>query len=298
MSGFKKSAFSVVDFAMRFDTEDKCREHFFQLRFPHGFVCPKCGGSSCGQIRTRGLYQCKTCRKQISATSGTVFHGTHVSLRIWIWAIYLFTIDKRGCSALQLMRELKVTYKTAWFILHRLRIAMSHRESRYMLDTFVELDDTYLGTSTHGKKRGRGTEKAKIMVAVSKSREGIPMFAKMAVMLNLRSIEVGKFALKNIAEGTHISSDNASSYKKGLAEKYFHHFKTFEPEGDELVTLHTFISNFKAFIAGTYHGAERVHLQLYLDEFCFRFNRRDYGASLFERLLTAGLECAYLGYLG
>lgn len=205
--------------------------------------------------------------------------------------MYLFTVDKRRCSALQLMWQFKVTYKTAWYILHRLRIAMSHRKSRYMLDGFAELDDTYLGTITHGKKRGRDTEKAKIMVAVSKLAEGYPRFAKMAVMPNLKAVTVGKFALKNIVEGTHISSDIAQSYKKGLAEKYFHHFKTFDPSGEELVTLHTFISNFKAFIAGTYHGAYPVHLQLYLDEFCFRFNRHGCRDTMFKRLLNAGLAC-------
>ena len=291
MSVFPKAKFSIVDFSTRYSSEESCRELFFRLRFPHGFVCPHCGGSQLGMVRTRGLYRCKSCRKQISATSGTVFHGTHIKLNLWLWAMYLFTVDKRGCSAVQLMTKLRVTYKTAWYILHRLRIAMSHRESRYLLDGFVELDDTYLGTATHGKKRGRGTEKAKIMVAVSKSAEGYPRYAKMAVMPNLKSITVGKFARCSIAEGTHISSDNAKSYKKGLAEKYFHHFKTFDPAGSELVTLHTFISNFKAFIIGTYHGAERVHLQLYLDEFCFRFNRRRYRESMFERLLNAAVGC-------
>lgn len=149
----------------------------------------------------------------------------------------------------------------------------------------------FLGTVTHGKKHGRGTEKAKIMVAVSKSAESYPRFAKMAVMPNLKAVTVGKFALKNIAEGTHISSDNGRSYKKGLAEKNYHHFKTFNPSGEELVTLHTFISNFKAFIAGTYHGACPVHLQLYLDEFCFRFDHRGCRDTMFERLLNARLAC-------
>ena len=265
MSVFPKAKFSIVDFSTRYSSEESCRELFFRLRFPHGSVCPHCGGTQLGMVRTRGLYRCRSCRKQISATSGTVFHGTHIKLNLWLWAMYLFTVDKRGCSAVQLMTKLRVTYKTAWYILHRLRIAMSHRESRYLLDGLVELDDAYLGTATHGKKRGRGTEKAKIMV--------------------------GKFARRSIVEGTHISSDNARSYKKGLAEKYFHHFKTFDPAGTELVTLHTFISNFKAFIIGTYHGAERVHLQLYLDEFCFRFNRRRYRESMFERLLNAAVGC-------
>ena len=124
---------SILDFQKKYDTEDKCHEYFIHLKFPNGFKCPHCGGTSCGEIKTRNLLRCKTCRKQISVTSGTVFHGTHLSLLQIIWAIYLFANDKRGCSAVQIQRNLKVNYDTALYLLQRLRKAMKSRDDKYML---------------------------------------------------------------------------------------------------------------------------------------------------------------------
>lgn len=282
-----KGNMSVLDFQNQFDTEEKCRQFFIRLRYPDGFVCPHCGGTKCGQIRTRNLLRCKSCRKQISVTSGTVFHGSHLSLKQIIWAMYLFANDKRGCSAVQLQRMLKVNYDTAYFILQRLRKAMRNRDDRYLLEGIVELDDTYVGTATHGKKRGRGTEKSKVIVAVAKTANNAATYLKMQVVPNLKAITYGKFAKKNIVEGSHIESDNFASLKKGLAGKYFVHYETFSPDKDMLQHLHTAISNMKAFLNGTYHGVTKAHLQEYLDEFDFRYNRRKFGEHLFERLAMA-----------
>lgn len=289
-----KSKMSIMDFQKKFDTEDKCRDFLFELRFPHGFVCPHCGCSEYGNIKSRHLYQCKGCRKQISVTSGTVISHTHIKLTVWLWAMYLFANDKRGCSAMQIMRELSVTYKTAWFILHRLRNAMSERESSYMLDGIVELDDTYLGAVSHEKKRGRGTTKSKIIVGASKTTNGAIKYVKMAVLPNLKGITVGKFAKHNIAQDSIIESDNYSSYQKPLADKYFHKYETFAADKKMLVWVHTLISNMKAFIGGTYHGIERTYMQLYLDEFCYRFNRRNFNENLFERLALAAVNCHWI----
>lgn len=282
-----KGNMSILDFQNQFDTEEKCRKFFIRLRYPDGFVCPHCGGTKCGQIRTRNLLRCKSCRKQISVTSGTVFHGSHLSLKQIIWAMYLFANDKRGCSAVQLQRMLKVNYDTAYFILQRLRKAMRNRDDRYLLEGIVELDDTYVGTATHGKKRGRGTEKSKVIVAVAKTENNAATYLKMQVVPNLKAITYGKFAKKNIIEGSHIESDNFASLKKGLAGKYFVHYETFSPDKDMLQHLHTAISNMKAFLNGTYHGVTKAHLQEYLDEFDFRYNRRKFGEHLFERLAMA-----------
>lgn len=282
-----KGNMSILDFQKRFDTEDKCRDYFIHLRFPDGFKCPYCGGTAYGQIKTRNLLRCKKCRKQISVTSGTVFHRTHLSLLQIIWAMYLFANDKRGCSAIQIQRNLKVNYDTALYLLQRLRKAMKSRDDKYLLQGIVELDDTYVGTSTHGKKRGRGTEKAKVIVAVSQTKDGKASFIKMQTVSNLKSVTFGKFAKKYIAEGSRIESDNCASLKKGLAEKYFVSFQTFSPDKAMLLNLHTAISNMKALINGTYHGVTKQRLQEYLDEFDFRFNRKLFHEHLFERLAAA-----------
>ena len=285
-----KGNMSVLDFQRKFNTEDKCRAFFVKLRYPNGFVCPHCGGTEHGYIKTRNLIRCKACRKQISVTSGTVFHRTHLTLRQIVWSMYLFANDKRGCSAVQLQRMLTVNYDTAYYILRRLRTAMRSREERYMLDGIVELDDTYVGTATRGKKRGRGTEKARVIVAVSKAGKKAIRFARMAVVENLKAITYGKFALCNIEVGSNIESDNCASLKRGLAEGYFVHYETFAPEKDMLTALHTAISNMKSLINGTYHGVTKEHLQEYLDEFVFRFNRRNFREHLFERLAVAVFE--------
>ena len=147
---------------------------------------------------------------------------------------------------------------------------MLNRENKYLLDGIVELD-TYIGTSDHGKKRGRGT--------------------KMKVLPDLRGVTIGKFAKKNIAEFSRVETDNYRSLRKPLAEKYFHSYETFAPDKNMLKWLHTIISNAKAFVEGTYHGMERKHVQLYLDEFCYRFNRCSYHENLFEHLALACVNC-------
>ncbi len=171
---------------------------------------------------------------------------------------------------------------------------MSNRENKYILEGIVELDDTYIGSSDHGKKRGRGTSKMKIMVAVSKTANGAPKFVKMKVLPNLKGVTIGKFAKHNIAQDSIIESDNYSSYQKPLADKYFHKYETFAADKKMLVWVHTLISNMKAFIGGTYHGIERTYMQLYLDEFGFRFNRRNFNENLFERLALAAVNCHWI----
>ena len=282
-----KGNMSLFDFQERYDSEDKCRKFFLRLRYPHGFVCPHCGGSECGQVKTRNLLRCKSCRKQISITSGTVFHASHLTLRQMIWSMFLFANDKRGYSAVQLQKMLKVNYDTAYYILQRLRKAMKIRDERYMLEGIVELDDTYVGTATHGKKRGRGTEKSKVIVAVAKTPNNKSTFIKMQVSANLKAVTFGKFAKKNIAAGSRVESDKCPALKRGLAEKYFLHYETFSPEKDMLRRLHTAISNMKSMIEGTYHGVTKKHLQEYLDEFCFRYSRQGFGVQLFGRLAAA-----------
>ena len=193
-----KKRVGLEDIQRRFDTEDACRDYLFKLRWPDGFVCPVCGCREYYSITTRHKYACKSCRYQASVTAGTVMDRSHLSLRTWIWAIYLVSRDKRGYSAMQLSRVLNLPYNTAWFLLHRIRNAMAERDSRYLLKGIVELDDTYLGKAKNGGKRGRGTTKSKIVVAVSKSEDGKPQYVKMQVVTDLKGKTIAKFAKSSI----------------------------------------------------------------------------------------------------
>ncbi len=134
-----------------------------------------------------------------------------------------------------------------------------------------------------------------MIVGVSKTASGAIKCVKMAVLPNLKGITIGKFAEHNIAQGSIIESDNYRSYQKPLADKYFHKYETFAADKKMLVWVHTLISNMKSFIEGTYHGIEKTYMQLYLDEFCYRFNRRSFNENLFKRLAFATANCHWLG---
>ncbi len=272
------------DIQRRFNTEDACREHLIKLRWPDGFICPMCGCKEYYEITTRHKFACKSCRYQASVTAGTVMDRSHLSLRIWIWAIYLVSRDKRGYSAMQLSRTLNLPYNTAWFLLHRIRNAMAERDGRYMLKGIVELDDTYFGRPRKGGKRGRGTTKTKVVIAISKDENGKPQYAKMQVVPDLKGKTIGKFAKRCIEEGSMVQTDAYHSYRKPLAEKYLHEYHA---DLGMLKWLHTIIGNVKAFVSGTFHGLGKKHMQSYLDEFCYRFNRRYMGGDIFRRLLFA-----------
>jgi hypothetical protein len=287
---------SFADFRERFNSEDSCREYLYNLRWPNGFICPKCGGVGCYHIIGRSKYQCTQCRHQASITSRTVMHRSKLSLQTWFWGIYLVSRDKRGYSATQLAEELDIAYSSAWYLLHRIRNAMAERDSAYMLSGIVELDDTYFGAPAEGGKRGRGTDKVKVLAAVSKTEDGMPGYLKMEVVDNLKGKTVEDFATAYILKGSTIQSDAYRSYRKPLADDFNHQFEVYDSTSNTLKWLHTLVGNAKALVNGTFHGLGDKHLQRYLDEFCYRFNRRVLRKQIFPRLLCAVANSNILGY--
>ena len=284
---------SFFEFQSKFNTEQACREHLFNLRWPTGFVCPRCGHTECYSLKTRHIHECTKCHYQASETSGTIMEKTRLPLEKWFWAIYLISTDKRGHSALQLMKEIKVCYRTAWFMLHRIRTAMMEKDWNYKLSGFVETDEAYFGAPTHGGKRGRGTEKTKVIVSLSLAGNGSPLYAKMETAQKLNAIYIKSFAKDNIEKGSTISSDGSDLYPLLSKNGYNYAGKVYNPQEDKehLKWLHTIISNAKAFIEGTFHGLDGKYLNLYLAEFCFRFNRRFWPEQLFNKLMSACLVC-------
>ena len=174
----RKQKMPLSEFLNRFGTEESCRDYLAAQRWPGGFDCPKCGHKH-GCRLSNGLYQCTHCHRQTSVTAGTVLHHSHVSLSKWFLAFYFVSQDKRGLSAVQLSNQIGVTYKTAWSMLRRIRSAMGQRDAAYLLSGVVEFDDAYFGGPTAGGKRGRGTEKAKVFVALSLDAHGNPQYLKM-----------------------------------------------------------------------------------------------------------------------
>ena len=211
----KSKRYPLGAFMKEFSKEAKCREYLANLRWPDGFVCPKCGcHHAC--LLSNGRYQCAECHHQTSVTAGTVLHRTHMPLTQWFLAFYFVSQDKRGISAAALMSMLGTTYKTAWYMLMRIRTAMGQRDKTHQLNGTIEFDDTYFGGPTVGKKRGRGTEKAKVFAAVSLDERGNPLYAKMRVTQNIKQASVKKFAQAAFAQGSTIHSDGYRSYIPAL----------------------------------------------------------------------------------
>ena len=291
----KEKPLGFVEFSEKYATEETCREALIKVRWPKGFVCPECGKKKYIVLRKRNRIQCNSCKHQTSPTVGTVMHKTKLPIRTWFWAIYLVAQDKRGISAMTLCKQLKVTYKTAWYLLHRIREAMGKRDEQYLLTGIVEFDDSYFGGPKDGGKRGRGTKRSKVLVALSKDEAGKPQHLKMKVVPNLKGKTIGSFAAANIAENSIIQSDAAPNYRAALAKKWLHQYEVFDADSQTLAWLHTIVSNVKAFIQGTAHGLDSKHLQRYLNEVCYRFNRRFFERSLFDHLLHAVALSSPLG---
>ena len=292
---------SFLDFQKRFATDEACEQHLFKVRWPNGFVCPKCKHPSYYKIKDRGLYQCAKCRHQTSVTARTNMHRSHLPLRKWFWAIFLCVTDKRGRSALSLSRDLGITYRAAWLMLHKLRESMNERDFHYVLSGVVELDDAYFGSGrgmkTSGKRRtGRGTTKSKVAIGLSMKNDK-PAFLKMKVLPVFNAEELSGFTLDNIDPGATVITDAFMGYR-GLEDIVFkHEALVYSRQPQEFLKwIHTVIANAKAYIMGTYHGLSSRHLQAYLDEFCFRFNRRFKPEELFSRTLAACLDGSWLTY--
>lgn len=289
---------SFFDFVQRYDSEETCRTHLFQLRWPNGFICPKCSHNGHYPIERGNRYQCTSCRYQASVTVGTVMDKSHIPLVKWFWAIYLVSTDKRGCSATVLKSKLGIGYKSAWYLLKRIQKAMMERDWDYMLSGIVEVDDAFFGSADDGGKRGRGTSKTQVVVGLSLNEKGHPQYVKMETVSDLTADTVGAFAGANIVCGSTISTDAYSSYKQLCNIGYDHQPKKFTSKEDKehLKWLHTIVSNAKAFINGTYHGLDEKHLDFYLAEFCYRFNRRFALDQLFNRLLFSCTVATKMSY--
>ena len=295
MSDFSYESMNLVSFAKRFSDEKACEEHLFKIRWPKGFECPRCRNSMFFNLPKRRLYQCKKCGYQASLTSGTVMHKTRTPLLKWFWTIFLVGSDKRGISALALSKKVEISHWKAWTMLGKIRNAMKQRDANYQLAGLVQVDDSYFG----GKPRdgngtnGRGTDKLPVLVEVSTTGDGKPLFAKMQVVKAVSGKEIVRVVSTDIAPGQIIKTDGWLAYR-AVKDAGYNHKPTviYGPKGEGHSVFkwaNVIISNVKAFLKGTYHGVSKngKHLQMYLDEFCYRFNRRKKEPQLFERLLTA-----------
>jgi transposase-like protein len=270
---------SLLEFEERFSSEEACREYLFQLRWPEGFHCPSCQGTAYWETH-RGLYKCRTCGSQRSVTAGTIFHRSRKPLRLWFRAMWHLTSQKYGANALGLQRILGFgSYHTAWEWLHKLRRAMV-RPGRERLSGVIEVDETYVGGEKSGK-RGRGAEgKCLVGVAVEDTGTGTkPGIGRIRLqrLPDASAPSLNAFLERYIEQGSTVRTDGWKGYEHVAAHGYAHLITRQSAHvGDsELYVCHKVISLFKRWLLGTYQGAvSPEHLDYYLDEYTFRFNRR------------------------
>lgn len=285
----KMPVISLLEWQKKYGTERACIKTLTKVRWPQGFQCPVCGSKKFSFISTRMLYQCSHCRHQVSITADTLFHATKVPLVKWFWAIYLSASDKGGISALRLSKQIGVSWVTARNVLKKIRTAMAHRDSIYRLEKLIEFDDTYVGGKRAGK-RGRGAEgKKPVLVAVEARTKGAGFVAMKAVD-TISKKTARDFLRFHLKAGQTVRTD-AFPALNSVAENHVHEKRVTPPEkaSEWLPLVHIMIGNMKTFINGTFHGVSSEYLQEYLDEFCYRFNRRFWEPELPLRLLNACL---------
>jgi len=289
-----------MTFLLHCHSEDWCEKYLINVRWPDGMRCLHCGQQNFSpRLPKKRAYQCRECRRFLYPTAGTIFHRTRGSLMQWFIMIFFMATDKRGVSALYLSEQLEMSYPTAWAMLQRIRRAMAKRDAAYKLGGHVEIDEMFIGAPTEGKKRGRGTEKTPVIVAVSfvpgtgeKEKEEYMGFAKLRVVKNIDEETIVAFAKDVLAPGSTVRSDGLSVYPSLEKHGFIHDRNPVNKQKAHVLLphVHLFISNCKAFIQGTSHGLAETRLQQYLDEFGYRFNRRKRHKELFDRLLLACLE--------
>ena len=280
---------SFFEWQRQFGTEADCLNHLKNMRWPNGFVCPRCGCDHGYDVTTRNTYECSQCHKQTSITADTLFHGSRIPLAKWFWAIYFLGSDKGSISALRLSKLIEVNWRTARLILSKLRTAMGHRDSLYRLSGVIEIDDALIGGRRKGK-RGRGAEgKTPVIVAVESKGKRAGFIAMQAVD-SVCHDTVNKFVAKHLNEQQEVHTDALPALN--IIDNTQQHEAKVTPSElvDEwLPWVHIAIGNLKTFLLGTFHGVSGQYLQEYLDEFCYRFNRRKMEREIPNRLLNLAL---------
>ena len=290
---------TLLDLERRFPTDQACREYLFGLRWPEGFVCPHCDGRKAWRT-SRNLWHCESCNRQTSVTAGTIFQDTRLPLVVWFRAIWQVTSQKTGVSAVGVQRVLGLgSYKTAWTLLHKLRLAMV-RPGRDRLKGTIEVDETYVGAPEEGVIGRLIVEKSLIIVAAQEDGRGIGR-VRMARIPDLSRKTLHDFIARAIEPGSVVRTDGLNAY--GDMTGYQHAPAVINRSGkkaDELLPrVHLVVSLLKRWLMGTLHGRfSPEHLEYYLDEFTFRFNRRTSASrgKLFYRLLQQAVQAAPAPY--
>jgi predicted RNA-binding Zn-ribbon protein involved in translation (DUF1610 family) len=296
---------SVLEFQHRFADEAACARYLADQRWPDGFCCPACGHDRAWALETKSwTYECRKCRRQTSVKAGTILHGSKLPLTTWFWAAYLMSTHSNGISALQLQEQLGLgSYKTAWLLAAKLRRAMVASE-RSPLGGMIEVDETTIPhrARTDPPAGGQGrSHDGKLLVAgavevLGQGPKTSPGRIRLAPIRDFSAASLHDFMAANIVPGSTARTDGWTGYRG--ADKITHEPHVIGNMAAHVVLpwVHRVFSNLKTWALGVYHGLRAKHLQSYLDEFVFRFNRRKTRHAAFRSVLAIATSAKPLTY--
>jgi hypothetical protein len=307
---------NLIKFIELFPDESSFRIKFKEFRDEQGVICRKCGSTDHFWLQTIEEYECKKFKTRTSLRSGTVMQESKLQFRHWFIAIHLLTGTKKTFSALELQRQIgHKYYEPIWYMMQKLRITMGSRDSKYQLDKIVELDEAFFESvdtekdedeKSTPKKRGRGSQKPTTVMVMASTVHDFGKtkkfnkptkfrYVRMLVVENLKGQTVGEKVSENIKYDSVVKTDNYRSYSKIKDNVWCHIPQTVRPKdaGKVLPWVHTMISYAKRTLLGVHHMISTKYAQNYLDEFCYKVNRRNFDEQLFDRLLIACVTTNY-----
>lgn len=300
---------SLLNFIDQFPDEASCKQKFKEYRDHVGVVCAKCGGKDHYWKKDKEQYECKYCKTRTTLKSGTVMHKSKLPFRYWFITMHLLTATKKSFSAKEIQRQLgHKRYHPIWHMVHKLRQSMGKRDDEYILAGRIELDEGYFATEIPNNekdkplKRGRGSQKkSKVLVMAESEFVESPKkgqkpkrvgYLKMKVIEDLKSETINELVDSLANEASQVDTDDSTSYVD--LKKYIpiHNSQVIPKEkvGEILPWVHIAISNAKRHLLNSYHNIKPEFLQNYLDEFCYKFNRRYFGEATFNRLLVTAVS--------
>lgn len=299
----------IGEFFSAYNTEEKCRDFFKHRKEQSGVVCVECGSLLHYWIEKESRWKCKGCCKSMSLKTGTVMENSNLSYKVWLWGIYFMSLTKKGFSALEVQRLVKhKRYEPIWLMLQKIRITMGHRDNCYKLDEYTELDEGFFEghrkKDTEEKPAKELDRQVKAIVAVStkpvleadqktyrpKTKCG---FVKINVVSSLSTKDVTFEATKMLQKSATVITDGKRCYNALKNICAIHEtiiIKDKKEVSKVFPWVHTAISNAKKKLLGLHHQVKDDYMQNYLNEFCYKFNRRNFGEHLFDRLLIATLN--------
>src|SRR5574344_18798 len=298
----------LLEFTKTFDSEEACEAYLKDVREKEGLKCSKCGCEKLYWNKARKIWICAECHHEIRLTAGTVMHASKLPLMYWFTAIHLLTSTKKTFSALEIQRQLgHKRYQPIWEMVHKIRSVMGERDAEYKLEQTIELDEGYFSTDDKREegeslKRGVGSQKkSKVLVMVESEAADNPKkgqksrkcgHLKMKVIPNLLPDTFAKETIASIDSQSTVIMDNLKSHK-GVEEHVAESQRQTVPGKEApkiLPWVHIAISNVKSLMQDMYHGIKEEFLQEYLDEFCYKFNRKYFGDKVFDRLIIASIK--------